>query len=490
MAAAAYEVADEFPGVRVEVLPGLTAAQAVAARAGAPLGADYAVLSLSDRLKPWDLVERRLRAAAEADLVLAIYNPASRSRDWQVAAARDVLLEVRGPETVVVAGPRRRPGRGVGGRDDPRRARPRCRGHEDPADHRQQRHPDDRHRPGLDPPQHQNYLTFFAVRPPLRWSECENFHSSAGHRPERRHPHQNKGVNDTVRRHLLRQAGVISRRQALESGLTSRQIERLLRTLEWLPVHPGVYRLHAAVPTPETALRAASLWLGPEAFLTDGGAAWWWEVPGDPPQTWTFASVHRCRRPPGLRVVQAFVDPRDQTVRRDVPVVSRPWAVLRAAAARERGRPGDGIALLDGVAQTHKVPRVELERAFERHPGCWGAPTIRTLLRRTGDGAHSELERLAVTALQRAGITGFEPNLTVRLSSGQVVEIDIAFVDQRIALELDGFAFHSSAESFRYDRRRGNTLMADGWTVRRFTFDDLLGDPDGFIETVLELLAV
>lgn len=104
MAAAAYEVADEFPDVTVEVLPGLTAAQAVAARAGAPLGADYAVLSLSDRLKPWELVERRLRAAAEADLVLALYNPASRSRDWQVAAARDLLLEVRTPETVVVVG--------------------------------------------------------------------------------------------------------------------------------------------------------------------------------------------------------------------------------------------------------------------------------------------------------------------------------------------------------------------------------------------------
>ena len=104
MAAAAYEVADEFTGVTVEVLPGLTAAQAVAARAGAPLGADYAVLSLSDRLKPWELVERRLRAAAAADLVLALYNPASRSRDWQVGAMRDVLLEVRGPATVVVVG--------------------------------------------------------------------------------------------------------------------------------------------------------------------------------------------------------------------------------------------------------------------------------------------------------------------------------------------------------------------------------------------------
>jgi precorrin-2 C20-methyltransferase/precorrin-3B C17-methyltransferase len=104
MAAAVYEAADDFGTVEVVVLPGLTAAQAVAARAGAPLGGDYAVLSLSDRLKPWPLIERRLRAVAEADLVLAVYNPASRSRDWQVAAARDLLLEVRGPGTVVVVG--------------------------------------------------------------------------------------------------------------------------------------------------------------------------------------------------------------------------------------------------------------------------------------------------------------------------------------------------------------------------------------------------
>jgi len=104
MAAAVYEAADDFAAVEVVVLPGLTAAHAVAARAGAPLGGDYAVLSLSDRLKPWPLIERRLRAVAEADLVLAVYNPASRSRDWQVAAARDLLLQVRGPGTVVVVG--------------------------------------------------------------------------------------------------------------------------------------------------------------------------------------------------------------------------------------------------------------------------------------------------------------------------------------------------------------------------------------------------
>ena len=106
MAAAVFEAAEDpaYAAVAVRVLPGVSAIQAVAARAGAPIGADFAVLSLSDRLKPWAVVERRLRAVAEADLVLGIYNPGSRSRTHQVADAREVLLSVRDPETVVVVG--------------------------------------------------------------------------------------------------------------------------------------------------------------------------------------------------------------------------------------------------------------------------------------------------------------------------------------------------------------------------------------------------
>ncbi|ARQ71045.1 precorrin-2 C(20)-methyltransferase [Streptomyces marincola] len=106
MAAAVFEAAEDpaYADVPVRVLPGVSAVQAVAARAGAPIGADFAVVSLSDRLKPWQVVERRLRAVAEADLVLAVYNPASRSRTTQVAEARRVLLEHRGPGTVVVVG--------------------------------------------------------------------------------------------------------------------------------------------------------------------------------------------------------------------------------------------------------------------------------------------------------------------------------------------------------------------------------------------------
>jgi precorrin-2 C20-methyltransferase/precorrin-3B C17-methyltransferase len=79
---------------------------------GAPLGHDYCVLSLSDRLKPWEIIERRLDAAGSADLAVAIYNPASRSRLTQLAKARDVLLRHRSPDTPVVVA------RDVGGAEE------------------------------------------------------------------------------------------------------------------------------------------------------------------------------------------------------------------------------------------------------------------------------------------------------------------------------------------------------------------------------------
>ncbi|RBY78361.1 ATP-binding protein [Geodermatophilus sp. TF02-6] len=114
MAAAVLEVADrpELAGVPVRVLPGLTAAQAVAARVGAPLGHDFAVISLSDVRKPWDVVVDRLRHAAAADLVIALYNPRSRARPHQLAEAQEVLLGTRAPGTVVVVG------RDVGGPEE------------------------------------------------------------------------------------------------------------------------------------------------------------------------------------------------------------------------------------------------------------------------------------------------------------------------------------------------------------------------------------
>lgn len=106
MAAAVVEESadDQWRDVPVRVVPGVTAANAVASLAGAPLGHDYAVISLSDRLKGWDVIVERVRAALRADLVIAIYNPGSASRIWQVAELKGILLEHKAPSTPVILG--------------------------------------------------------------------------------------------------------------------------------------------------------------------------------------------------------------------------------------------------------------------------------------------------------------------------------------------------------------------------------------------------
>ncbi|MEV5650826.1 precorrin-2 C(20)-methyltransferase [Nocardia sp. NPDC052254] len=104
-AAVVEESADpQWRDVPVRVLPGVTAASAVASRIGAPLGHDFAMISLSDRLKPWETVAQRISAVAAADMAIAIYNPASSRRRHQVAAMRELVLEHRDPDTPVVLG--------------------------------------------------------------------------------------------------------------------------------------------------------------------------------------------------------------------------------------------------------------------------------------------------------------------------------------------------------------------------------------------------
>ncbi|CRM92008.1 Precorrin-3B C(17)-methyltransferase [Pseudomonas sp. 22 E 5] len=109
MAAAVIEALHEssdpaWHQVDLEILPGVSASLATAAQAGAPLGHDFCVMSLSDNLKPWSIIEKRLDLASQADLALAFYNPISRSRPWQLGRALEIVALHRTPDTPVVLG--------------------------------------------------------------------------------------------------------------------------------------------------------------------------------------------------------------------------------------------------------------------------------------------------------------------------------------------------------------------------------------------------
>jgi precorrin-3B C17-methyltransferase len=108
MAAAVCEQIESGPaawrGLDVEIVPGITAMMAVAARVGAPLGHDFCALSLSDNLKPWSVIERRLDAVAQAGFVIALYNPISQARPWQLTAALERLRRYLPATTPTVFG--------------------------------------------------------------------------------------------------------------------------------------------------------------------------------------------------------------------------------------------------------------------------------------------------------------------------------------------------------------------------------------------------
>ena len=95
---------DDWRAIEITIVPGITAMLAVAARIGAPLGHDFCAISLSDNLKPWELVERRLDAAAGAGFVIALYNPVSRVRPWQFGQAIERLREHLPQSTPVIFG--------------------------------------------------------------------------------------------------------------------------------------------------------------------------------------------------------------------------------------------------------------------------------------------------------------------------------------------------------------------------------------------------
>jgi len=98
------ENAPEWLEVDIEVVPGISAMQAAASRMGAILGHDFCTISLSNLLTPWETIEKRLHACGQGDFVVSFYNPRSQKRDWQIATARDILLEYRPASTPVILG--------------------------------------------------------------------------------------------------------------------------------------------------------------------------------------------------------------------------------------------------------------------------------------------------------------------------------------------------------------------------------------------------
>jgi very-short-patch-repair endonuclease len=121
--------------------------------------------------------------------------------------------------------------------------------------------------------------------------------------------------------------------------------------------------------------------------------------------------------------------------------------------------------------------------------GQWGVPVLRALLADVTGGALSRAERLAQQVMARTGLTGWEWNYRVELPTGGIAVLDGALPELKIAIEIDGRAYHVDPERFQRDRSRQNGLVTMGWTVLRFTWWDLTQRPDEVVHVVLAAVA-
>jgi len=268
---------------------------------------------------------------------------------------------------------------------------------------------------------------------------------------------------------LRRQAGVISRDQALAAGLSRQRISRLLTTGRWIRVHPRVYLMASRDLTDEARVRAAALWAGEPATVSGLAAAWWHGLWPDPPSTVDITvSPGRCLRVrPGVRVRRRELTHADRVGIRDLWITGLPLTVLEAAVALGERGPD----LLDRAMQ-RRVSLEALRRAHARNLGRRGSAIASRLLIAAADRAASAAERELKALLRAERIAGWVCHY--RLGG---YEIDFAFPEHRVAVEVDGWAFHQDAQVFRTDRQRQNRLVLAGWTPLRFTWHDLTRRP-------------
>jgi very-short-patch-repair endonuclease len=282
-------------------------------------------------------------------------------------------------------------------------------------------------------------------------------------------------VSDFLRQH----DGVVTLLQARAAGLSKHSVSRYVRSGRWRRCSKGVYFADDRPFTDASRVRAAVWSYGQLATASGLSAAWWYGLTQFAPRIVevTVPRDSNGRVHEGSRLRRRDLADVDVEEVRGLRVTAFPLTVIEAAV-----RHRDGAKLLDRALQ-RDVDLRALWRAQLRNKGRYGSPAARRLLQGAADGTHSEAERLIVKILREAGITGWAANHPI---SGY--RVDIAFPGPKVAIEVDGFAFHSDHEAFQNDRVRQNRIVLRGWQVLRFTWLDLTEYPERVLATIVSAI--
>ncbi|MGB5151422.1 MAG: DUF559 domain-containing protein [Mycobacterium sp.] len=269
--------------------------------------------------------------------------------------------------------------------------------------------------------------------------------------------------------------GVITLEQACSVGMGRHTVQRRVAAGRWRRCGPSVYFVDDRPFTDAARIRAGVWGYGKNAASSGLAAAWWHGLTRFAPEIVevTVPRNSNGRVHAGTRVRRRDLGRPDVVERRGLRVTALTLTVVEAAARR-----GGGSAIMDSALQ-QQIPLSELWRSHLRHKGRYGAPAARRLLQAADDGARSQAERLLAQLLRSASLTGWRTNYKV----GRY-RVDFAFPKHRVAIEVDGWAFHSDRADFQHDRERQNQIMLMRWQVLRFTWLDLTAYPERVLATI------
>lgn len=281
------------------------------------------------------------------------------------------------------------------------------------------------------------------------------------------------------------QGGMVSRRQLLDAGVSASQIGRMVRSGGLARQLPGVYLARGAPLGQEAILWRAVLGCG--GVLGFATACHLWGMLPEPPSQIHVIVAARAHpaAPRGVKVHRRDLSERRISRCGGFPVTARLDSLLDHLTTL---RFGDAATLADRALQRRWLTPANVSRRLDEYSGRPGVGTLRRIAAQIGDGAAADSERALHRLLRRAGTGGWVPNYRLTVG-GRTYFVDIAFPAARIAVEIDGLAYHSDADRFQDDRHRQNDLVGAGWTVLRFTWWDLETRPDYVIGRITSLLA-
>lgn len=292
---------------------------------------------------------------------------------------------------------------------------------------------------------------------------------------------------DEVEQLLSRQGGIARRRDLLRAGLTRRRLVRLVRQGRLRPLTPHLYT-NVAHPAADEQLRALAL--GVDGTISHEHAALMWGMELVCTPDLLSVTVARNRSGlsrPGATIHRSTLAADDRTLRDGVWVTT----ALRTVLDLSRSLPlPEAVAVADSALRRTLVTVEELTAGLCRLPPGVGRVRVAHVLRLVDPESGSVLESLCRVLLHQAGLAPEQTQLALRTAGGRWIgRVDFAWPSARLVVETDGFAFHADRASYRKDRRRGNALVLAGWSVLRFSWEDVVHHPDEVVEAVRAALA-